>query len=747
MPERLRWKRFLATYLKIFVPMGLLAGMVVWFVYHQAVFNTMTLIRAEQMGHVDLSSSLLLQDLPVVVSDLHYLARMPESRAALFSKDSQETAHLTKQVIGFAATHAQYMQVRFLTTDGKEYLRVDRQKPGEGENGVRLISAAALQDKSHRPYFSIAMMLKPGEVYISPLDLNMENGVIETPWRPVMRFATQVLDPSGAPMAVAVLNLDANQVLQRFRRGIEGPMGAADTGPSAQRMEAYLVTGDGHWIVGPSPEMEWGDVLLERAEFALAEQRPDLWQEIENNEAGFVPAPDGHYCFRQISPVKQAHRRSAPSAGAAFNRSMEETFHWHVISFMPRRQINMQLAPLHWRYGTVGMAFSFFLLVGSGLLAWATESGRVSRRELRVANESLSNTVRVLQRNTAEIGLVVEMVDYLQACATLDELFQVVHQFGEALLPSGRGVLYLRRHSAEQYEAHVHWGGMAGAPPIIEEEDCWALRRNRIHAVEAEGISTCCTHAAKQGDAASMCIPLSAGGESVGVLHFPVDKDDTGEDSRHGRSLEDWGALLSGFAEHIALSIMNVRLREELHSQSIRDALTGLFNRRYMEETLQRELHRAERTGAPVSVVMFDVDHFKQCNDSYGHEMGDFVLAELGRMTMRTVRAEDVACRYGGEEFLLILPGAAAATARERAEEFRGLVEGHAFRHRGTEMGVTVSLGVAAFPEHGQTADVVTAAADAALYRSKQSGRNCVHVASGEDEVQPHEAQPGVVRG
>jgi diguanylate cyclase (GGDEF)-like protein/PAS domain S-box-containing protein len=171
-------------------------------------------------------------------------------------------------------------------------------------------------------------------------------------------------------------------------------------------------------------------------------------------------------------------------------------------------------------------------------------------------------------------------------------------------------------------------------------------------------------------------------------------------------------------------------LQEELRELSTRDALTGLYNRRFLEESLGRELLHAERTGHPVSVIMGDLDHFKAVNDRCGHLAGDEVLRVFGSLMKHHARASDITCRYGGEEFLLILPGLTEEGAIERAELLRRTMEATRVGYGASQITVTASFGVAAFPHHGRTTDELIAAADSALYSAKSGGRNRVGLCS-----------------
>jgi diguanylate cyclase (GGDEF)-like protein len=179
--------------------------------------------------------------------------------------------------------------------------------------------------------------------------------------------------------------------------------------------------------------------------------------------------------------------------------------------------------------------------------------------------------------------------------------------------------------------------------------------------------------------------------------------------------------------DHLGLALAKLKLQESLQQMSVRDPLTGLFNRRYMEESLARELRRAERQGRPLGILMVDIDHFKNVNDTFGHDAGDAVLRELGAFFQRQIRSEDIACRFGGEEFTIVLHDATPESAWRRAEEIRGAAKQLrvAYGERILEP-VTLSMGLASFPRDGMSRDVLIQNADAALYRAKQGGRDQV---------------------
>jgi diguanylate cyclase (GGDEF)-like protein len=217
-----------------------------------------------------------------------------------------------------------------------------------------------------------------------------------------------------------------------------------------------------------------------------------------------------------------------------------------------------------------------------------------------------------------------------------------------------------------------------------------------------------------------LCIPILAQGEALGVLHFQA----TDEAPALGDAEL---SLKTTFAAQVGLSVANIRLREALRTQSIKDPLTGLYNRRFLTETLDREIRRAVRAEQSLGILMLDLDHFKKFNDTYGHDAGDTILRETASFLTNSIRVEDIVCRFGGEEFVVILPTADLNAAHARAERIRSKLREVTVLHQGQSLGmITVSVGVAALPEHGTSPKQLLEAADAALYRAKREGRDRV---------------------
>jgi diguanylate cyclase (GGDEF)-like protein/PAS domain S-box-containing protein len=347
---------------------------------------------------------------------------------------------------------------------------------------------------------------------------------------------------------------------------------------------------------------------------------------------------------------------------------------------------------------------------------------RKAEEELKLANEKLRVWVGILERRNQEATLLRQMGDLLQICGKIDEAYTVLQQFGPHLFPGSFGALCLISNSRRLVEVVAEWGSDLHTERFFGADECWALRRGQVHVVNHESPRLICQHITADFNGDYLDVPMMASGEAMGLLHIACSEQRCFEQG----SLE----FAHTVAEHLALSFSNLRLRETLHSQSIRDTLTGLFNRRFLEESLEKELHRALRQHTTISLIMLDIDHFKHFNDAYGHEAGDQILREIGLQLQRYTRTEDIACRMGGEEFILILPGAPLEIARQRAEYIREAIKEIKLEYHHEPLGaVSISLGVAVFPEHGANSEQLLQAVDKALYQAKHNGRDRVEIA------------------
>jgi diguanylate cyclase (GGDEF)-like protein len=345
-----------------------------------------------------------------------------------------------------------------------------------------------------------------------------------------------------------------------------------------------------------------------------------------------------------------------------------------------------------------------------------TESAGVAQTMSRELSESVGR----LERRNKEIGLLAEMARLMQTELTQEETLQLASTYCRQLLLNSSGTFFLYRHSRDVLEKAALWGEAVDQDEPLSPMDCWSLRRDRWH-MACDSNDLCCNHYTITADSADMthcCLPLVAYGEVLGLLHI----------CQKGSRAEAEGSIqfTEAIAEQTALALANGRLRQVLQTQSIKDPLTGLYNRRFMEETLERELARARRNNTPLSVILLDLDHFKSLNDQYGHSAGDAVLRASAVLLAQCLRTTDIACRFGGEELVVILPECRLEDAVSRAEAIRAAFEGMRLPELEQTLAVTASFGVASTTLCGTDQNALIKAADAALYRAKRAGRNRV---------------------
>jgi diguanylate cyclase (GGDEF)-like protein len=379
------------------------------------------------------------------------------------------------------------------------------------------------------------------------------------------------------------------------------------------------------------------------------------------------------------------------------------------------------------------VSFSGLILVVGIVLIMLLLVRRESLRRMEVeagletSNLTLQDSMRALERLTREMTIIATLAEMLQSCRTTDEAYHIIERTLPQILPEVTATLGLINASQNLVEVVLKVPADASAPDaLFSPDNCWALRRGHFHRVQHVHSEVLCPHLANAGltntqdegrFGSMLCLPLAAHGATLGVLTLlaaPVEAFSE-TDQR----------VAYAVAEHISLALANLNLQETLRTQSIRDPLTGLFNRRYLEASFERELARAERHQHALSVMMIDIDFFKKFNDTYGHEAGDLLLKGFGDILQSHNRSEDTVCRYGGEEFTILMPEAALELAVRRADELRaGAAELRIEYHRQKLPGITISVGVAAFPLHGSCKEELLQAADAALYCAKRTGRD-----------------------
>jgi diguanylate cyclase (GGDEF)-like protein len=397
--------------------------------------------------------------------------------------------------------------------------------------------------------------------------------------------------------------------------------------------------------------------------------------------------------FKDDEEALLSQRNEAARARA---RDVERSVTWRIIGF------------------SALMAVLFLLVIRE------SKKLRIAEQTALNAQTRLEGSLLQLQIETESGKLLNDLQANLQICVNPPEAYEVLGSYAQKFIPGSAGAVFAIDSTRNLMGVMASWGdSLSPTQHILSPEDCCAMRGSRLHlrTETAHGLS--CRHFAGSIPDAYLCLPLAALGETLGILHISV-SDASAFNAARLQVIQQSG-------EYAALRLANLRLREKLHDQSIRDPLTGLYNRRFLEATLEQELHRSGRHHTGLGVIMADIDKFKSFNDTFGHTAGDIVLKEVGALFRRSVRTEDIVCRYGGEEFLMVLPDTSLESVRERAESMRDSIAKLELQHAGHALGkITASFGISFSQDGVLTPEILLRYADEALYESKRRGCNCV---------------------
>lgn len=360
--------------------------------------------------------------------------------------------------------------------------------------------------------------------------------------------------------------------------------------------------------------------------------------------------------------------------------------------------------------GGLGLCFT---IMGFVFYQIAQENNR--RRHVE---QNLKSALGEMESLSQENQHISHMAEYLQSCRSPEEAYKLLEDIMPVLFPGSYGRISTFNNSRNLIETTLTWGGSEEkTADEFQSDECWALRRGQPHYTHTGGAEPTCPHIITP-EASSLCLPMQAHGETIGLLHIAAADPQLLEDARPQR-------LAKRISEQASLAISNLKLQHKLMIQSTHDPLTRLFNRRYLETTLEREISRAKRAAQNLCVMVLDVDHFKKFNDTRGHDAGDALLVSFAKLLQNKTRKEDIVCRYGGEEFVIVLPGASAETGLMHAQRLCEATREMEVTFAGQSLGnITVSIGVACFPAHGETQEELISKADAALYAAKHGGRD-----------------------
>lgn len=394
----------------------------------------------------------------------------------------------------------------------------------------------------------------------------------------------------------------------------------------------------------------------------------------------------------------------------------EKNFSGYIRIATPSSVVENDIAALHSKLmQTIFMVFLIFLWVNYYVFQHI-------KREKKLLNEQ-QKTLACLDKQSENSALIQKFGQALTTCESRDELVSIISKMGSFLFGEHTiGALAISPPSLDTIEVIASWGENWPGEHRFAPRDCWGFRRGGVHLSKSTGMEISCNHLEIEHGDAVQCVLLQSQGISLGALHIGASEDVFNSSSFQNK--------IYTVSEQLCLTIANLNLRVKLEQQAIRDPLTALYNRRYLDDSFSRELKRAERKESSLAVIMIDIDHFKVFNDTYGHDAGDYVIKKFSQVLSNAVREEDISCRYGGEEFTLVLNEIDIEVVVKRAEALLEETRRLELQLHNQSLGqITVSLGIAMFPQHGRTQQELIKAADEALYHAKEAGRNQLKLA------------------
>lgn len=367
------------------------------------------------------------------------------------------------------------------------------------------------------------------------------------------------------------------------------------------------------------------------------------------------------------------------------------------------------------------LEFIVISLIGFSLSTLLLVSWYSNRKIIHLVRNERDKQESRISQSTKEIELLHRLANMLAACNNISEAQTVVADIIPRILGEVNGCVSIMRESRNQLEVKLDWGGEWPANKVYTPDDCWALRKGRYHLSHDDYHHLPCSHMnGCEAVGQTLCIPLTAHGNTIGMFHLYFNNKITDETKQ----------LAFTVAEHLGLALANLSLQQKLRSQALCDPLTGLYNRRSFEKTIENEWLHATQKQQPMSLLMLDLDHFKRFNDNFGHDAGDYVLKEVASLLTRVIGEKSTAYRLGGEELAVLSPNCPAESSIEFANMIVGKVRELHLDMKGLSLGqLGVSIGVVTYPDMNAQTEALIKAADTALYQAKANGRNqAIHV-------------------
>lgn len=649
----------LTLFFRISLPVMLIAALLIAFLHYIDFSTNMNIVKAKEISRINIGTESVRRQFRAITSDLRYLATSGYLQDFMEHHRDEEKEILAREFLAITRTKGIYDQIRYLDKTGMETVRVNR-----NVDRPYIVPEDELQDKGKRYYFKDTMGISCREVFVSPMDLNIEKGEIERPLKPMIRFGMPACDRQGVKQGVVLFNYLGARLLNNLKE----MLGEVES-------RTMLLNKDGFWLLSHDPGEEWG--FMFKKDLRFQNRFPDSWEEMQRDKNGQMTTGAGIFTFQTIYPLDEGQASSTGDDDASsLSRKFIEArnYYWVLILHVPKQQISLRMQQ-HISRGLFQFFLSMMLLFP---LTWLFSRERV---RAGIASEAVNRSEEFTRAVTTQLAEGLMVLD-------CDGRFQMINPRAEYLL--GWRESELLNGTVEPIMTELQPG----------KEECKiseCMEKGIAQQIEPFYFNR------KNGDE----IPVSL---SVAPMY------------NHGNIV---GVIMT--FQDIAQRLL---IEEKLKSMATHDPLTGTKNRGELERQLVSELGRCRRYTRPFSLLMIDIDHFKKINDTYGHQHGDEVLKNMCRYIDSTLRKSDIIGRYGGEEFIVMLPETDCSHAERFAERLKEGITQNSCRGGEANLPLTVSIGVASYPDHGDVVENILKKADDALYAAKEQGRDRVVTAS-----------------
>jgi len=679
----------------IYAPLMLLIMGISWAYYLSEESQYLQVLRHQEAFHVELQIKTFRQEFQSVISDLLVLSA--HQQLALIADGSTEAdyAALADELLSFCRNKKMYDQVRLLDATGKERVRINF-----NHGHPVIVPKSALKNQANRYYFKDTIRLKQGELFVSPLDLNVEDGTIERPLKPMIRFGMPVFNNRGEKRGILVLNYFAELLITQLESRSHNSLVPGF---------GMLLNSDGYFFKGMQNEDEWGFMIPGRTDRTFSHLFPKEWGEITRNPSGQVIDSQGLFTFATVFPLAEGLKSStgSPDAWGDSVSSLDaKQYLWKIVTFTPHASILGMMR--HLRQILLFSNALFALL--AGICIWLLSGAIISRKKAHQEIEQSLNIQRVLDTilniSLPPLTLKEVLLKSLDAVLAIPA-FGLLNKGAIFLVIEGEQTLEMvaQRNLPDallQSCARLAFGHCLCGKAAATRELVFFNHLNEQHEIRYDGIQP---HG-------HYCIPIISDGRLLGVLNAYVAAGHISEESEK--------RFLNTVADTLAVVIKRKQTEEQLRQLAHNDTLTGLPNRTLFYDRLNQGLALAQRHKQEFAVMFLDLDHFKEINDTLGHDMGDTLLRETANRLLACVRKTDTVARMGGDEFTVILGETKAPGSVEHVAKniLKTLLE--PFSLNGTSCNIGCSIGIAIYPQHGRDSETLLKHADTAMYDAKR---------------------------